>query len=160
VTGCRLSCLRRSGLAAVGCLVCAACALMVGCGSAGQPRLDASNATKLRAELASAASASAAGDRLTTLAALDRFKARVDRLAATDRLAHGDARALNAGVSQALAAARRQLPPPAPAVVTSAAESTPPTPTPPAHPAHDAHPKPGPDHNHHDKPDKGKKADG
>jgi hypothetical protein len=133
---------------------------MLGCGSAGQPRLDASNASKLRAELASAASASAAGDRATTLAALNRFKARVDRLAATNGLARGDARALNNGALQALAAARRQLPPPAPAVVTSAAESTPPTPTPPAHPAHDAHPKPGPDHKHHDKSDKGKKGEG
>lgn len=132
---------------------------MIGCGSAGQPRLDAADATKLRAELASAASASAAGDRATTLAALDRFRARVDRLAATDRLASGDARALRTGASQALAAAARQLPAPAPAtpvVITPAPE-----PTPPPAPAHPAHPKPGPDHNkHHDKPDKGKKGAG
>jgi hypothetical protein len=131
---------------------------MVGCGSAGQPRLDASNATKLRAELASAASASAAADRATTLAALDRFKARVDRLAATDGLAPGDARALRTGASQALAAAARQLQPPAqpaPALVTSAAE--PPTPPKPAHPAHL---EPGPDHKRHDKPGTGKKGEG
>ena len=155
MTGPRRSRRRWACLAGVACLVCAA-AVMVGCGSAGQHRLDSADATKLRAELASAASASAAGDRATTLAALDRFRARVDRLAATDRLASGDARALRAGAAQALAAATRQLPaptPPAPAVVTSAPE-----PTPPPAPAHPAHPKPAPEHKHHDQPDKRKKG--
>jgi hypothetical protein len=133
---------------------------MVGCGSSGQPRLDAWNATKLRAELAAAGSASARGDRAATLGALGRFRESIDRLAATDDLASGDASALRAGVSQALAAARRQLPPPVPAVVTSVAESTTPTPPPPAHRAHPAHAKPAPDHKHHDKPDKGKKGPG
>jgi hypothetical protein len=154
VTGPHLNRTRRTWPAQVAFLACSA-ALIVGCGSAGPSRLDASDATTLRTELASAASSSAAGDRATTLAALDRFRARVDRLAATDRLASGDARALRAGVSQALAAATRQLPAPAPAasaVVTSATE-----PPPPAHPAH---PKPRPDHKHHDKPDKGKKGPG
>jgi hypothetical protein len=133
--------------------------VFVGCGSAARTRLDGSDATKLRAELASAASASARGDRLTTLAALDRFRARVDRLAATDGLAPGDARALRAGVSQALVAAARQLQPPAQpatAVVTSPTE--PPKPRP--KPAHPAHPKPRSDHEHHDKPDKGRKGPG
>jgi hypothetical protein len=157
VTGLRLSCTRLTWPTRIAGLGCAA-ALLVGCGSSGQPRLDASNATKLRAELASAASASARGDRATTVDALARFKARVDRLAASDGLASDDARALRTGVSQALAAAARQLQPPAeppPAVVTTVTE--PPTPPKPAHPAH---PKPGPDHKHHDKPDKGKKGAG
>jgi outer membrane biosynthesis protein TonB len=155
VTGTRRSRLRWTCLAGLAGLACAA-AVIVGCGSGAQPRLDSADATKLRAELASAASASAAGDRATTLAALDRFRARVDRLAATDRLASADARALRTGASLALAAAARQLPapaPPAPAVVTSAAE-----PPPPPAPAHPAHPKPAPEHKHHHQPDKGKKG--
>lgn len=152
----RLSSLRWTRLAGLACLVCAA-AVIVGCGSAGQPRLDGADATKLRAALASAASASAAGDRATTLADLDRFRARVDRLAATDRLGSGDAQALKVGASQALAAAARQLPAPAPA--TPVVVTTAPEPTPPPAPAHPAHPKPEPDHNkHHDQPDKGKKG--
>jgi hypothetical protein len=157
VTAPRLSRRHWSWIAQAAGLGCAA-ALIVGCGSAAQPRLSPSDATRLRAELASAGSASTRGDRATTLDALDRFRARVDRLAAIDRVAPGDARALRAGVSQALAAAARQLPAPAPAapaVVTTASEP----PAPPT-PEHHVHPKPGPDHKHHDKPDKGKKGSG
>jgi len=154
VTGLSLSRTRRTWPAQVVAFVACAASLMVGCGSAGQPRLDTANATKLRAALASAASASAAGDRASALAALDRFRARVDRLAATDRLAPGDARALRAGASQALAAAARQLPAPAPATPVVVATAPEPTPA----PAHPEHPKPGPEHKHHDQPDKGKKG--
>jgi outer membrane biosynthesis protein TonB len=155
VTGTRRRRLRWTCLAGVAGLVCAA-AVIVGCGSAAQPRLDSADAAKLRAELASAASSSAAGDRATTLAALDRFRARVDRLAATDRLASGDARALRTGASQALAVATRQLPAPGPTEVVVATTAT--EPTPPPAPAHPPHPKPAPEHKHHDQPDKVKKG--
>lgn len=142
----------------IGRLACAcACGLMLGCGSGSGLRLDASDAAKLRTELTAAEAASRRGDRTTTLELLDRFEARIDRLGAAGQLAPDDARALKAGVSQALAAAERQLKPPAPAAAPVAATQPTTVPAPPPAPKRE-HPAPAHHPKHPGKPDKGKKG--
>jgi hypothetical protein len=133
------------------------CGLMIGCGSSGGPRLGAPDAAKLRTELAAAEAASGRGDRAMTLDLLGRFKGRIDRLAAAGQLAPNDARALKAGLSQALAAAERQLKPPAPAAARVAATQPTTVPAPPPAPKR-AHPAPAHHPKHPGKPDKGKKG--
>jgi cell division septation protein DedD len=150
----------RSRRAWTACLGFAA-ALLIGCGSEGGPHLAAVDAGKLRAELGAAEAASARGDRAATLDALGRFKVRLERLQASNRLAPDDARALRIGVSQALAAAERQLEPAAPPAATATA-AAPPAPSPTAVPTEPPKtpkkPTPRPHPKHHDKHEKGKKG--
>ncbi len=88
-------------------------AAFAGCGSASTQRLDVADANSLQQTLASVRSSAQRGDRSAVLAELAAMRARITRLSESGALPAAEAAALRTGLAHALAAARRELAPPA-----------------------------------------------
>jgi hypothetical protein len=119
------------------------------CGSQAPAVLDASDALALQRTIAAVRTSAGRGERAAAVAGLEGLRARIKRLAAAGKLAHAQEAALGTGVAQALAAARRELQPPAP-IEASGAPAASATPAPPPPPARHKENKPGkqPGHGH------------
>jgi hypothetical protein len=108
----------RGGCAAA--IVCTAFAsALFACGAQAPSALDPSDALALQHAIAAVRTSAGHDDEAAALAGLDGLRARIDRLAAAGKLPRGEAARLRTGVAQALAAAERELQPPAPIQASS-----------------------------------------
>ena len=114
---------------------------LVACGSQAPTALDSPDALALQRAIAAVRTSAGRGERAAALAGLDGLRARIERLAAAGKLLRGEATALRTGVASALAAAARELQPPAPVEASSSPPDGLLAPTPPA--PHKGQKKPG-----------------
>jgi|GEM_PF-5715361 len=133
-------------------LAAAALALLValaGCGSAGPPRLDTADASSLQSMLGMVRTGAQRKNRVAVLTGLAALRARVQSLDASGALPASEAHFLRSDIAAAVAAAERELSPPAPPVTVAPPVVTAPVRSPDGPHKHPKPPKPP-----HDRRDK------
>src|SRR5436309_860361 len=104
---------RRPGRALVPAAALVLLVAFAGCGSSSPQRLDVADASSLQQTLVTVRASAQRHDRGAALAELAAMRARVERLRASGGLSAAEAGALLTDIAHALAAARRELVPPA-----------------------------------------------